>query len=110
VHSSHCLTKVPRSPVSCDEVLDVQVRVFDDGAMGTIGRVTFGGAVPSPFTAHPKIHPITGADVSEKSFVSHVQCGSLVEVPISNTCSVLLSLRTVHTLVPQVLSTSHARH
>eukprot|EP00884_Botryococcus_braunii_P002267 jgi/Botrbrau1/12040/Bobra.0293s0016.1 len=37
-----------------------QVRVFNDGALETIGRVAFGGTVPSPFTAHPKIHPVTG--------------------------------------------------
>ena len=32
-----------------------------DGLIQTLGRVTFGGKVDHPFTAHPKIDPKTGA-------------------------------------------------
>ena len=38
----------------------VQVRIMCDGLIQTLGRVTYGGKVDHPFTAHPKIDPKTG--------------------------------------------------
>ncbi len=37
-----------------------QVRVLCDGLIQTLGRVTYGGKMNHPFTAHPKIDPKTG--------------------------------------------------
>lgn len=37
-----------------------QVRIMCDGLIQTLGRVTFGGKLDHPFTAHPKIDPKTG--------------------------------------------------
>ena len=38
----------------------MQVRVLCDGLIQTLGRVTYGGKMNHPFTAHPKIDPKTG--------------------------------------------------
>ena len=41
-------------------VVCLQMRVLCDGIVDTLGRITFGGKVKHPFTAHPKVDPITG--------------------------------------------------
>ena len=38
-----------------------QLRVACNGVIDTLGRVTFDGKVSHPFTAHPKVDPLTGA-------------------------------------------------
>ncbi|KAK9918068.1 hypothetical protein WJX75_000916 [Coccomyxa subellipsoidea] len=40
--------------------LPYAMRVLCDGIVDTLGRITFGGKVKHPFTAHPKVDPITG--------------------------------------------------
>lgn len=42
-----------------------------DGLIQTLGRVTFGGKVDHPFTAHPKIDPKTGAGMRGLKFWGH---------------------------------------
>ncbi len=41
--------------------MPAQLRVACNGVIDTLGRVTFDGRVPHPFTAHPKHDPVTGA-------------------------------------------------
>ncbi|KAG0556078.1 hypothetical protein KC19_11G024200 [Ceratodon purpureus] len=36
------------------------IRVLEDGDLETIGRVDYGAQLDHPFTAHPKVDPITG--------------------------------------------------
>ncbi|XP_024360877.1 carotenoid 9,10(9',10')-cleavage dioxygenase isoform X1 [Physcomitrium patens] len=36
------------------------MRVLEDGDLETLGRVDYGGKLQHPFTAHPKVDPITG--------------------------------------------------
>ena len=40
----------------------MQLRMACNGIVDTIGRVSFGGKIAHPFTAHPKVDPLTGAD------------------------------------------------
>lgn len=42
-------------------VVGWQVRVREDGGQETLGRLTYGGKLASPFTAHPKKDATTGA-------------------------------------------------
>ena len=39
------------------------------GIVDTLGRVTFGGKVNHPFTAHPKVDPKTGAENQKSCLV-----------------------------------------
>ena len=39
----------------------MQLRILCDGVVDTLGRLTFGNKVRHPFTAHPKVDPMTGA-------------------------------------------------
>jgi carotenoid cleavage dioxygenase-like enzyme len=41
-------------------VLLPQVRVNNDAHIETLERKTYSGRIKSPFTAHPKIDPVTG--------------------------------------------------
>lgn len=38
----------------------LQLRVLCEGAVETMGRMGFDGAVHHAFTAHPKVDPVTG--------------------------------------------------
>ncbi|KAK9808682.1 hypothetical protein WJX72_001857 [[Myrmecia] bisecta] len=40
--------------------LPYAIRVLCEGLVETLGRVRYGGAVKHPFTAHPKVDPVTG--------------------------------------------------
>lgn len=39
------------------------VRVLDDGDLETLGREDYGAQLDHPFTAHPKVDPITGLSI-----------------------------------------------
>lgn len=43
----------------------LQIKVLCNGIVDTLGRVTFGGRVNHPFTAHPKVDPVTGEVISQ---------------------------------------------
>ena len=47
--------------------LALQIKVLCNGIVDTLGRVTFGGRVNHPFTAHPKVDPVTGEAISQAS-------------------------------------------
>lgn len=36
------------------------IRVLEDGDLETLGRFDYGARLDHPFTAHPKVDPITG--------------------------------------------------
>ena len=57
-------------------LLHGQLRIACDGLIETLGRVTFGGAIKHPMTAHPKIDPLTGKIVMGVSHL-HGQLWSL---------------------------------
>ena len=40
--------------------LPYQLRLACDGLLSTVGRLSLGGKVDHPFTAHPKVDPDTG--------------------------------------------------
>ena len=40
------------------------MRVLEDGDLETLGRVDYGAQLDHPFTAHPKLDPITGLSVA----------------------------------------------
>ena len=47
--------------------LALQIKVLCNGIVDTLGRVTFGGRVNHPFTAHPKVDPETGEEMIKGS-------------------------------------------
>ncbi len=47
----------------------MQIKVLCNGIVDTLGRVTFGGKVNHPFTAHPKVDPKTGAENQKSCLV-----------------------------------------
>lgn len=52
------------------------IRVFEDGDLETLGRIDYGARLDHPFTAHPKVDPITGEMFTfgyqvEKSFINY---------------------------------------
>lgn len=48
----------------------MQVRVHNDAHIETLERQTYGGRIKQPFTAHPKIDPVTGVPMIHSPSVS----------------------------------------
>ena len=56
------LSRAHTKQQGCSRVwlLTWQVRVHSDARIETLGRETYGGGIARPFTAHPKVDPVTG--------------------------------------------------
>ncbi len=58
--------------LDCQErPLYMQIKVLCNGIVDTLGRMTFGGKVNHPFTAHPKVDPVTGKHIF-RSFLANM--------------------------------------